>query len=84
MRIEHIDLTFLNLPLVRPEGWVWGRRDSYTVGLVELYLKPNVKGYKTAETIYRLHVEASSEDGKFVGWAGRPIASITRGRARAA
>jgi len=36
VRIEHVDLTFLNLPLVRPEGWVWGRRSSYTVGLVEL------------------------------------------------
>ncbi len=44
MRIEHVDLTFLNLPLVRPEGWVWGRRSSYTVGLVELHTDANVTG----------------------------------------
>ena len=44
MRIEHIDLTFLNLPLVRPEGWVWGQRSSYTVGLVELHTDAGVTG----------------------------------------
>ena len=44
MRIEHVDLTFLNLPLVRPEGWVWGRRSSYTVGLVELHTDVGVTG----------------------------------------
>jgi L-alanine-DL-glutamate epimerase-like enolase superfamily enzyme len=44
VRIEHVDLTFLNLPLVRPEGWVWGRRSSYTVGLVELHTDANVTG----------------------------------------
>jgi hypothetical protein len=36
MRIEHCQLTFLNLPMVQPELWAWGRRDSYTVGLVHL------------------------------------------------
>jgi L-alanine-DL-glutamate epimerase-like enolase superfamily enzyme len=44
VRIEHVDLTFLNLPLVRPEGWVWGRRSSYTVGLVELHTDADVTG----------------------------------------
>jgi L-alanine-DL-glutamate epimerase-like enolase superfamily enzyme len=44
MKIEHIDLTFLNLPLVRPEGWVWGRRSAYTVGLVELHTDAGVTG----------------------------------------
>jgi L-alanine-DL-glutamate epimerase-like enolase superfamily enzyme len=44
MKIEHIDLTFLNLPLVRPEGWVWGRRSAYTVGLVELHTDVGVTG----------------------------------------
>jgi L-alanine-DL-glutamate epimerase-like enolase superfamily enzyme len=44
MKIEHIDLTFLNLPLVRPEGWVWGRRSSYTVGLVELHTDVGITG----------------------------------------
>jgi L-alanine-DL-glutamate epimerase-like enolase superfamily enzyme len=44
MKIEHIDLTFLNLPLVRPEGWVWGRRSSYTVGLVELHTDVGATG----------------------------------------
>jgi L-alanine-DL-glutamate epimerase-like enolase superfamily enzyme len=44
VRIEHVDLTFLNLPLVRPEGWVWGRRDSYTVGLVKLHTDAGVTG----------------------------------------
>ena len=44
MQIEHIELTFLNLPMVRPEGWVWGRRDSYTVGLVELHTDAGVTG----------------------------------------
>src|SRR5581483_2449114 len=44
VRIEHVALTFLNLPLVRPEGWVWGRRDSYTVGLVELHTDAGITG----------------------------------------
>lgn len=44
MRIEHVDLTFLNLPLVRPERWVWGARSSYTVGLVELHTDADVTG----------------------------------------
>jgi L-alanine-DL-glutamate epimerase-like enolase superfamily enzyme len=44
MKIEHIDLTFLNLPLVRPEVWVWGKRSSYTVGLVELHTDAGVTG----------------------------------------
>jgi len=44
VRIEHVDLTFLNLPLVRPERWVWGARSSYTVGLVELHTDADVTG----------------------------------------
>ncbi len=44
MRIEHVELTFLNLPMVRPEGWVWGRRSSYTLGLVELHTDAGVTG----------------------------------------
>ena len=44
MRIEHLDLTFLNLPMVEPEMWAWGRRDSYTVGLVRLYTESGVVG----------------------------------------
>jgi hypothetical protein len=32
MRIEHCELTFLNLPMVQPELWAWGRRDGYTSG----------------------------------------------------
>src|SRR5712692_9070706 len=37
-------LTFLNLPLVRREGWAWERRSSYTVGLVELHTDAGVTG----------------------------------------
>ena len=45
MRIEHIDLTFLNLPMGRPEGWAWSTgRSSYTVGLVELHTDSGVTG----------------------------------------
>jgi L-alanine-DL-glutamate epimerase-like enolase superfamily enzyme len=44
MRIEHVELTFLNLPMVRPEGWAWARRSSYTVGLVELHTDTGVTG----------------------------------------
>jgi L-alanine-DL-glutamate epimerase-like enolase superfamily enzyme len=44
MRIEHAELTFLNLPMVQPELWAWGRRDSYTVGLVELHMDNGVVG----------------------------------------
>jgi L-alanine-DL-glutamate epimerase-like enolase superfamily enzyme len=44
VRIEHVDLIFLNLPLVRPEEWVWGRRSSYTVGLVELHTDTGLTG----------------------------------------
>jgi L-alanine-DL-glutamate epimerase-like enolase superfamily enzyme len=44
MRIEHAELTFLNVPMVQPELWAWGRRDSYTVGLVELHTDTGVVG----------------------------------------
>jgi L-alanine-DL-glutamate epimerase-like enolase superfamily enzyme len=44
MRVEHVELTFLNLPLVRPEGWAWGRRSSYTLGLVELHTDEGITG----------------------------------------
>jgi len=44
MRIERAELTFLNLPMVQPELWAWGRRDSYTVGLVELHTDSGVVG----------------------------------------
>lgn len=43
-RIEHVELTFLNVPMVQPEMWAWGRRDRYTVGLVELHLENGVVG----------------------------------------
>ena len=43
-RIEHIDLTFLNVPMHQPEIWAWGRRDRYTVGLVEMHLENGVVG----------------------------------------
>jgi L-alanine-DL-glutamate epimerase-like enolase superfamily enzyme len=45
MRIENIELTFLNLPLVRREGWAWGGgRSSYTIGLVELHTDVGITG----------------------------------------
>jgi L-alanine-DL-glutamate epimerase-like enolase superfamily enzyme len=44
MRIEHVELTFLNLPMVRPEGWAWGGRSSYTLGLVELNTDAGITG----------------------------------------
>jgi len=44
MKVEHVDLTFLNLPLLRREGWLWGQRSSYTVGLVELHTDAGVTG----------------------------------------
>jgi L-alanine-DL-glutamate epimerase-like enolase superfamily enzyme len=44
MRIEHVELTFLNLPMVRPEGWAWGGRSSYTLGLVELHTDAGITG----------------------------------------
>jgi L-alanine-DL-glutamate epimerase-like enolase superfamily enzyme len=44
MRIEHVELTFLNLPLVRRETWAWGGRSHYTVGLVELHTDEGVTG----------------------------------------
>jgi L-alanine-DL-glutamate epimerase-like enolase superfamily enzyme len=44
MRVEHVELTFLNLPLVRPEGWIWGGRSFYTVGLVEISTDAGVTG----------------------------------------
>jgi L-alanine-DL-glutamate epimerase-like enolase superfamily enzyme len=30
--------------MVRPEGWVWGQRSSYTVGLVELHTDAGISG----------------------------------------
>jgi L-alanine-DL-glutamate epimerase-like enolase superfamily enzyme len=44
MRVEHVELTFLNLPLVRAEGWIWGGRSFYTVGLVEIHTDVGVTG----------------------------------------
>lgn len=44
MRIEHIELTFLNLPLIRPEVWAWGGRSSETVGLVQVHTDVGVTG----------------------------------------
>jgi L-alanine-DL-glutamate epimerase-like enolase superfamily enzyme len=44
MRVEHVELTFLNLPLVHPEVWVWGSRSAYTVGLVEVHTDCDVVG----------------------------------------
>jgi L-alanine-DL-glutamate epimerase-like enolase superfamily enzyme len=44
MRIEHAELTFINLPMVQPELWAWGRRDGYTVGVVELHCEGGVVG----------------------------------------
>lgn len=45
MRVEQVELTLLNLPLVRREGWAWGGgRSSYTLGLVELHTDAGVSG----------------------------------------
>lgn len=44
MRIEQIDLTFMNIPLVRPEVWSHGSRSSYTVGLLEVHTDAGVTG----------------------------------------
>jgi L-alanine-DL-glutamate epimerase-like enolase superfamily enzyme len=44
VRIEKLELTFLNLPMVQPEMWAWGRRDSYTVGLVRLHTDSGIVG----------------------------------------
>jgi L-alanine-DL-glutamate epimerase-like enolase superfamily enzyme len=35
MKIVSGKLTFMNIPLRQAEYWAWGRRDIYTVGLVE-------------------------------------------------
>lgn len=44
MRIDHLELTFLNLPMSQPEMWAWGHRDSYTVGLVRLHTESGTVG----------------------------------------
>lgn len=44
LRIEHAELTFVNLPMVQPELWAWGSRDGYTVGVVELHCEGGVVG----------------------------------------
>jgi L-alanine-DL-glutamate epimerase-like enolase superfamily enzyme len=44
MRVEHVELTFLNLPMVRPEGWAWAPRSSYTLGLVQLHTDTGITG----------------------------------------
>jgi L-alanine-DL-glutamate epimerase-like enolase superfamily enzyme len=44
VRIEQIDLTFMNIPLVRPEVWSHGSRSSYTVGLVEVHTDAGITG----------------------------------------
>lgn len=44
MKIERAELTFLNLPMVQPELWAWGRRDGYTVGLVQLHTEGGIVG----------------------------------------
>ena len=44
MQIEDVELTFMNLPLVRPEVWAWGSRSSYTVGLLQLRTSSGIVG----------------------------------------
>jgi L-alanine-DL-glutamate epimerase-like enolase superfamily enzyme len=44
MRVEHVELTFLNLPMLRPEGWAWAPRSSYTLGLVQLHTDVGITG----------------------------------------
>jgi L-alanine-DL-glutamate epimerase-like enolase superfamily enzyme len=44
VRIEQIDVTFINLPLVKPERWAWGERASYTIGVVELRTDAGITG----------------------------------------
>lgn len=44
MRIEHAELTFLNVPMAQPELWAWGVRDGYTVGLVQLHTDVGITG----------------------------------------
>lgn len=44
MRIEHAELTFVNVPMQQPELWAWGLRDGYTVGLVELHTDVGITG----------------------------------------
>jgi len=44
MRIEHAELTFLNLPMTQPELWAFGRRDGYTVGLVQMHTNTGIVG----------------------------------------
>ena len=44
-RITEAKLTFFNLPLRQPEYWAWGRRDIYTIGLVELLTESGLRGY---------------------------------------
>jgi L-alanine-DL-glutamate epimerase-like enolase superfamily enzyme len=44
MRVEHVELTFLNLPMVRPEGWAWAPRSAYTLGVVQVHTDAGVTG----------------------------------------
>lgn len=57
MRIEHCELTFLNLPMAQPELWAWGRRDSYTVGLVRVQTEAGITG------IGEVNVSMGPDDG---------------------
>lgn len=43
-RIEHTELTFINLPMLQPELWAWGNRDGYTVGAVQLHCTGGIVG----------------------------------------
>ena len=81
MKIEHIDLTFINLPLVRPEGWVWGRRSSYTVGLVELHTDVGRHGHRRGQ---RLHGTQPGSHPGDDGADGRSCSSATRRSRRSA
>lgn len=44
MKIEHAELTFVNVPMKQPELWAWGLRDGYTVGLVQLHTDNGITG----------------------------------------
>jgi glucarate dehydratase len=44
VKIEHAELTFLNVPMKQPELWAWGVRDGYTVGLVQLHTDSGITG----------------------------------------
>ena len=85
-RVENATLTFVNLPMVTPEMWAWGRRDGYTVGVVELHCEGGVVGLGEIVACMGPDDRALRAifDQMAAAFVGEPVLAVERATARIA